>query len=73
MVSNPFNEQKKCFQWLDKILNTLPPGGMLEEGLVIECLKIFAVSESSVRKCIERYINIESITREHGMLERKKK
>ena len=72
MVSNPFNEQQRCFKWLVKFFKNMASTGVQKETLIIDALVSFAVSENAVRKQIERYLVIEYLVEEHGYLKRKK-
>ena len=68
MPSNPFKEDQICYKWVDKMLNNIPPEGINLNQLLINCLKLFPVSEKKVMKFIHLNINLNKIKLEEDVL-----
>jgi hypothetical protein len=56
MPGNPYKEDQACYKWLVKRLESLDIKGCSYSELLIDCLTLFAISESKIDKFLKFHV-----------------
>jgi hypothetical protein len=67
-MTSIYKEQQECFRHLDKLVGSLPKGGMNKSLLIIQLQNNFAVSEKAILKRLTRYEEAGLVLETEGLI-----